>query len=164
MPPAISALVIGYGNDLRGDDAVGRVVADRVRAWGLPHVRIRSLHQLTPDLAQEVAAAGRVLFIDAHPSALCPTLRIQPLAPAAPAAAVGHAGDPQAVLAWSQTLYGAAPEAWWITLPAERFDFGAPLAPLARDAIPDALQAIRRLLDGRPLSGPPRSGGLAADR
>ena len=44
-------LVIGVGSELRRDDAVGRRVVERLETDGLGAVEVRSLHQLTPELA-----------------------------------------------------------------------------------------------------------------
>ncbi len=61
-----SVLVIGYGNTLRGDDGAGCYVAERLCALNHePGLKVLSLHQLTPELAQPVAEAGLVIFIDA---------------------------------------------------------------------------------------------------
>ncbi|MFN7898679.1 MAG: hypothetical protein ACK5N0_03300 [Synechococcaceae cyanobacterium] len=57
-------LVIGIGNSLRGDDGVGWWLAQRAERW-LPPDRVRAVRQLTPELAAELAAATRVLFLDA---------------------------------------------------------------------------------------------------
>lgn len=57
-------LVIGIGNPLRSDDGVGWWLARRAERW-LPASQLRAVQQLTPELAADVAAAARVLFIDA---------------------------------------------------------------------------------------------------
>ena len=59
------ALVIGYGNTLRGDDGIGPAVAEAVAALGLPGVRVIVAHQLTPELAADLADAQLVVFVDA---------------------------------------------------------------------------------------------------
>jgi hydrogenase maturation protease len=146
MPSEPATLVIGYGNDLRGDDAAGRVVAARVQVWALPRVRVLDLHQLTPDVAGALAGVSRAVFVDAHPAALCPDIRIRPVHAAASPASLGHAGSPAAVLAWAVVAGHAAPRAWWITIPAETFDLGAPLSPRTARGIEDALTAIHGLL------------------
>jgi Ni,Fe-hydrogenase maturation factor len=48
-------LVIGYGNELRGDDAIGQWVARAVAA-----------HQLTPELAEDLAHTDYAVFVDAY--------------------------------------------------------------------------------------------------
>lgn len=58
-------LVIGVGSLLRTDDAVGRVVADRLAALHLDDVEVVSVHQLTPELAPEFAGRRLVVLVDA---------------------------------------------------------------------------------------------------
>src|SRR5690242_2835552 len=60
-----SFVVIGYGNDIRGDDAAGPLAARAVAAWGAPGVRALAAHQLTPELAEALAAAELAIFVDA---------------------------------------------------------------------------------------------------
>lgn len=139
-------LLIGYGNDLRGDDAAGQRAAAQVDAWGLPGVEVRTLHQLTPELAEPLAAARRAIFLDAHPASRGPHVRVRRLHPAAPTAHLAHTCDPQGLLALAQTAFGRSPEAWWITIPAADFSFGAPLSPLTARGLADALATVQRLL------------------
>ena len=139
-------LVIGYGNDLRGDDAAGPRAAAQIDAWALPGVDVRALHQLTPELAEPLAAADRAIFLDAHPVSSGPDVRVHRLHPAIPTARLPHTCDPQALLALARTAFGRWPQAWWITIPAADFAFGAPLSPLTERGIADALAAIRPFL------------------
>ncbi|MGF1587982.1 MAG: hydrogenase maturation protease [Pleurocapsa sp.] len=62
-------LVIGYGNTLRSDDGAGQSAANQIAAWGLPNVRSLAVHQLTPELAEDIANADTVIFVDAVISA-----------------------------------------------------------------------------------------------
>ena len=142
-----SILVIGYGNDLRGDDAAGRSAADRVAAWKLPAVRVLSLHQLTPELADPLVAADRAIFLDAHPAGDDPAVRVRPISPVPHTNRFGHSSDPRALLAFTKTAFGRSPEAWWVTIPAADFALGAPLSRFTERGIADALAAIRPLLD-----------------
>src|SRR5262249_51109422 len=66
--PAMKArlLVIGYGNELRGDDGVGPAAARAVAAWAEPCVQAIATHQLTPELADAIAGAEEVVFVDAR--------------------------------------------------------------------------------------------------
>ena len=62
----MTVLIIGYGNPLRGDDGVGWRVAEAVAA-ALPDgaAEVLTVHQLTPELAELMSRADRVIFIDA---------------------------------------------------------------------------------------------------
>ncbi len=152
-------LVIGYGSDLRGDDAAGRAAAAAVAAWALPAVRVLSVHQLTPDLAGPVAEAAAVLFLDAHPAAAWPAPRLRRLAPAFAGAPLAHHADPRTVLAWAALTAGRTPAAYWATIPAHTFALGAPLSARTAEAIQEILPALRRLLETpapRAAAAPPR--------
>ena len=146
-----SVVVIGYGNDLRGDDAVGPLAAAAVAAWDAPGIRALAVHQLTPELAEALAAANLAIFVDAR--APVPNqerggegqqpIAVHSLEPAAVDSAIGHAGDPGALLALAAALYGRCPAAWLITVPAHSFEFGAGLSPAAECGLATALQQIR---------------------
>jgi hydrogenase maturation protease len=142
-------LVIGYGNDLRGDDAAGQHAAAQVDAWRLPGVEVRTLHQLTPEFAEPLAAADRAVFLDAHTVSGGTGVHVRRLHPTTTTSRSGHICDPQGLLALARTAFGRTPEAWWITIPATDFSFGAPPSPLAARGVADALAIVRRLLTPR---------------
>ena len=143
-------LVIGYGNDLRGDDAAGQRAAAEIGTWRLPGVQVLTLHQLAPEVADSLASSARAIFLDAHPVADGSAVRVRRLRAAIGAPHIAHTCDPQALLDLAQTAFGHAPEAWWITIPAADFAFGAPLSRLTEHGVADALTAVRPLLESRP--------------
>jgi hydrogenase maturation protease len=152
--PSKLALVVGYGNALRGDDAVGLHVAEAVARWQMVGLHVAAVHQLTPELAETLSTVRLAIFVDATPYAAPadpateqPRVAVQPLAPDFHAPSLGHAGDPGQLLALAQVLYGAAPPAYLITVPATSFEIGAPLSPLARRGVRDALDEIRGLIE-----------------
>lgn len=141
-----TTLVIGYGNPLRGDDGAGPRVAAAVATWGLHDVATLSLPQLTPDLAEPLARARRVIFVDARhtePQAPCCIHRIEPARRAWP---LGHLTDPQGLLALAQAAFGRHPEAWLLTIPAHDLSLGARLSAAAEREAAKALDQIARLL------------------
>jgi hydrogenase maturation protease len=143
-----SILVIGYGNDLRGDDAAGPCAAAEISDWKLPWLQVLVVHQLVPELADPLAAADCAIFLDAHAAPAVSGLLVQRLQPTASSSGLDHTTDPQGLLALARTAFGRAPEAWWITIPAVDFSFGAPLSPLARGGIAEALDRVRLLVEG----------------
>ena len=150
MLPAKSKIVIGYGNDLRRDDGAGRRVADAIASRRLSEVTVYSVHQLTPELADALGAASVVVFVDAR----VPdgdddgAVRVEQIAVDAPVPTnpVGHFGDPRHLLRLARTLYGRAPEAWWVTIPASDFGFGESLTEAASKGVETAIREVRRLL------------------
>lgn len=141
-----SILVIGYGNPLRSDDGVGQQIAKAVAAWGLPNVEAIAIHQLTPELAEPLARADTVMFIDAYPAAADLKIQVRPLELAESGMTSGHWCEPQALLAMTQALYGYHPQAWWVMVPGVNFELGDSLSPIAQQGIETALQSIDHLI------------------
>jgi hydrogenase maturation protease len=148
-PDASGLLVIGYGNTLRRDDGVGPRVADAVAARNLPGVSTLACHQLTPELADPISRAQTVVFVDAAAHAVT-TPKLARLTPADSVQLMAHASSPEHLLALARELFGHAPTAWMLALPAEDFAFGEELSPLAQNGMARALAEIVRLVeDGR---------------
>jgi Ni,Fe-hydrogenase maturation factor len=81
-------LVVGYGNSLRGDDGAGWHAAARLAADPrLTGARVLARHQLTPELAAEVATASLVVLVDATTDAPPGSVllgRVNPTPPTSP--------------------------------------------------------------------------------
>jgi len=137
--PADRALVIGYGNPLRGDDAAGPEAARRLGDLGF---RALAVHQLTPELAEPIAFARAVVFLDADARVPAGQIAITPLAPAPPSAPLEHHASPAALLRLARDVYGAAPDACLISLGAAAFEFGARLSAAAEQAVSHAIREV----------------------
>lgn len=141
-----SLLVIGCGNTLRGDDAAGFEVARSVEAWGLENLRALPVHQLTPELAQDLMSVDEVVFVDA--SCEDRSLRIQSVGqfgdPLATASAVAHSMSPSALLSFTRQVYGHSPRAWLIGIPAFSFDRPDDISPSTRQSMDEAVAWIRK--------------------
>jgi len=153
LPPAHASfggnlLVIGYGNTLRQDDGVGPYVAEQVAELGLPGVRTHVSAQLSPEHVELVNAARLVVFIDASQK---PGRRVGllPLGPSPSSQLTTHAAEPGTLLALARDLYGRVPEAWWVTIPAERLGFGEEFSPLAWLGVEAAIGEVTTLLRSR---------------
>jgi hydrogenase maturation protease len=146
------ALVIGIGNVLRGDDGVGWRLAEEVEAEreedgeGERQGKVRCLHQLTPELVEEIAGVERVLFIDAWlaPPGAAPCLR--PVRPGGGEASQSHRLEPAHLLALAEMLHGAAPRAAELLVPAFAFPHGDALSADLRRSLPAARRLLRRWL------------------
>jgi hydrogenase maturation protease len=146
-----SFMVIGYGNTLRGDDGLGPHIAQIVEAWHLPAVATIAAHQLTPELAAALQPYDQAIFVDAHHTAThaasaAASVRIQGVKPALYHTAQTHIASPEHVLALAQALYGYCPQAWLVSIQAERFDIGAPLSAAAAHRRYIALLVIRFII------------------
>lgn len=137
-------LVLGYGNTLRGDDGVGPKVADAVQALALSGVETLASPMLTPELAEPVSRARRVVFVDAAVDAPR-EVQLRPLQPADSSQLMAHAADPRTLLALARDVFGHVPEAWWLTIPIQELDFSEELSAFAQRGFEVALGEIRRL-------------------
>ncbi len=148
-PPAGSGLlVIGYGNTLRSDDGAGVRVAESIGARHLPGVTALALHQLTPEIAERLAGAERAIFVDARLAESGGHIAIAPLEPASSIRPAGHISDPRWLLAMTRTLYGHAPGAWLITVPAVDLSLGEALSTTAERGVEAARERILRMIEG----------------
>jgi len=133
------ALILGYGNSLRADDGLGRRVAEEL--GGL------SLHQLTPELAEPVSRAELVVFVDAAETGTPGEWRSVEVTPSESGGRLfTHHVDPASLLEAARVLYGRAPRAWLFTMTGESFDLHEGLSCTITNALPELIQAIRRIL------------------
>lgn len=141
----MTALVIGFGNLLRSDDGAGHRLALALARRSPEGVTVLARPQLTPELAEPLARAGRVLFVDAvwaSPSNTTPQLTpLQPLAAAAP---FSHGLTPARLLALSAALYGHVPPAWQLLIPAHEGQLGDQLSAATAAACRAALPLLQR--------------------
>jgi hydrogenase maturation protease len=150
MAKLMETLMIGYGNSLRSDDGAGQAVAEAIADRSLPGVRVLSVHQLTPDLAADMATVDRVFFVDAVPWAddAPPRVQIQSIDPHPPNNSLGHHCDPGSILALSGLLFHHIPDAYWVLIPALNFEFGETFSEVTQMAIEVAINQIANICRG----------------
>ncbi len=155
--PMTAPLIIGIGNVLRSDDAAG-IVAVRELARREPDARCLTVHQLGPELAEEVAAARLVVFVDA--SVLVRAVSIQHLRPGQGSMS-SHIATPEVLLGLSEQLHGTSPgAAFLVEIPAHHLDFGETLSAETALAVEEAVRVVLSLLHGQP-AGSERTSTLA---
>ena len=154
--PSIPLLVIGWGSELRGDDAVGLVFARKLEAQAHPGLEVIEVPQLTPELAWDVSRARRVVFADAvAPGTVegigeMPVLRKLEVCESIPARFIPtcvHSLSPDRILELSAALYESRPEAWVLYLPAFDFNLGLEISSRAEQGVEEGLQILRPLLN-----------------
>ncbi len=151
VAPGARVLLIGIGNDLRGDDGAGPRVA-RALEGRLPW-DVRVAHGLAPELADDLVACDVALFVDADadPTLLHPTWRRHPDPIAATAAGrpvLGHALDVPGLLRLCAGLHGRVPQAATLSLPARDFGLREALSPVAEEGVAIAVATLLALAGG----------------
>jgi hydrogenase maturation protease len=128
-----SLLILGYGNPLRGDDAMGLVAAERL--GGI------AVHQLMPELADRIAEAHSVIFLDADATVAPGEISVKAVEPAD--GTLDHHATPGGLLRLVRTVYGAAPKSWLIGMGGEDFDLREGLSPAAERAVERAVAFVQ---------------------
>lgn len=142
-------LVIGLGNTLRGDDALGRVAADLVRAAVDPR-RVKVIDQCapTPELAADMAAASLVIFLDASADGPADRVVTRRLTECDPSDSLAHRIGLGGLLGLARRLYGHAPEAYAVTFRGRSFALSDnQLSPEAEAASHLLAEEALRLID-----------------
>jgi hydrogenase maturation protease len=147
-------LILACGNTLREDDGVGPFLAQwaEERWRGDARVRVLYDHQWTPDMAQEIAAAETVIFVDCSLDQAPGQIQLRELSSASlkPGLVTHHLGAAE-LLSVAQELYGTQPRrACLLTVGAGSIELGEGLSHAVRDALPDAKDllevTVRQLL------------------
>jgi hydrogenase maturation protease len=142
-------LLLACGNSLRSDDGVGLQIAETVEADPrFAGIEVISAMQFTPELAELVAAADVVAFVDASTELAAGEVRLVPVSPAEEVpGGMTHHMPPAALLMLAQSLYGRTPaKAAALAMGAVSFDLGEGLSEPVRAAIPRALSVLRDFL------------------
>jgi hydrogenase maturation protease len=149
-PTPVRCLILACGNTLRSDDGVGPWLAEwaEQRFRNEPRVRVVTRQQWTPELAEEIAAAGAVLFLDCSIAAAPGELRLAAVEPSQNHAEPGthHLGAAE-LLALSRGLYATLPrEAMLLTIGAGSTELGERFSDAVRAALPAAQRRIEETI------------------
>lgn len=152
-------LVIGYGNETRGDDGLGPYVARRLAEKAVPGVRIVVGHQLLPEMALTVAESEHTIFLDAAASPR--PFEVRTVQPCGESFGT-HAGTPEGLLALTRQAFEKCPAAKVVAVGGERFDFHLGLSETARRHADEALAFLESLLTRSTLHHPVVEGSFHA--
>lgn len=141
----MGCLVIGYGNDLRSDDGAGRVVADRIDAMDLREVEVRSVSQLTPELALEIAKFDTVVFVDASIDVAETTTTAVTAGTTAPSA-MTHFSSPEALLGMTASVGAVPTRAFAVSIPVADLGLGLELTPITEVGVEKAIEMVTSIL------------------
>ncbi len=144
----MTTLWIGFGNPLRRDDGVGARAAEILAAEGLA---AQACFQPVPELAVEIAAARRVVFLDADLGLEPGVVRLRPLVPA-PRSPWSHRLDAAGLLSLAGLLARERPEAWVVSIGIFDVGIGEGLSAPVQAGLADLLDRARGFADGRGLS------------
>lgn len=134
-------LVIGIGNELRGDDAAGPIAARRVKERSRD-IEVLVAHQLTAELAVSVGDFDTVVFLDADTTVDHATfMPVRPSTGTIPRSA--HHVTPEQLLSLSMALEVPTPRlAMRCSIPARSFEHGAGLSRPSVVGVDECVEAV----------------------
>lgn len=144
-------LIIGYGSDLRGDDALGQKAAVMLdERLSDPCVCVLRRASLTPELAHDVSLADRVIFIDCDANLDAGQIERRAIKAKPDADAMVHFLDPPALLGWARLLYGAAPPGVLFAMGGATFECADDLSEQIEQRLPQLVNMVLTELASQP--------------
>lgn len=139
-------LVLGYGNPLRSDDGLGWRAAECL-AEVLEDIdaEIRTLHQLTPELAYPISESALVIFIDASREGEPGELACGQVSAQLMPVRFSHELSPEAIMALAKHMYGVSPPAYLVSLCGQNFGVGESLSPPVSAQLPRLVSLVTQL-------------------
>jgi len=140
-------LIIGYGNPLRTDDAIGQRIA-RMMESRLKYeaVQVITTYQLTPELVEPIHNAQLVIFIDARVGATPGKIVWENLEPHPGTGAFTHNVSPGALLDAAHELYGMKPAGILISITGADFEYGHDISPELKRMLPNIGDQIENII------------------
>jgi len=148
-------LVFGWGNASRGDDALGPLFVERLRAALAADAGVECLddYQLQPEHVLDLVGRRRVLFVDASIDAAAP-FETMVLEAARDASFSSHAMTPRALLqAYRDVQHEEPPPCTLLAIRGERFELGQAPGEAALASLADALRWALAWLDESAVPG-----------
>lgn len=131
-------LIIGIGSTLRTDDGLGLYLAEHIRQ----QAEVLTCTQLTPELAEPISRADRVIFFDARDGVTPTEILVERVEPQSVSGAFSHHVTPASLLAAAQQWYGRSPSALLIAVTGASFALGSGFSMLIQTALPDLMRTI----------------------
>ncbi len=153
-------LILGYGNPDREDDGVAwHILRALTVNLGLPapasyedefplndRLDFAFYLQLTPEMAEEIAAYERVCFVDAHTGNIPEAVRMIPVESEFQRSPFTHHLTAQSLVSMCEALYQKRPEAVLLSVRGFRFLFTRELSPETTALVPEAVGLIEAWL------------------
>lgn len=142
-------MVFAIGNPQRGDDGVA---AEVCRLAGPGGWTLIETMELTPEMAERVSDAHRVIFVDADYRGGAPSMEALEAAACLPGP-LTHSLRPCDLVFMARHLCGFSGEAWLLRVPGVEFDLGKPLSETAKANAALAATLLEAMMQRDPGSG-----------
>lgn len=136
-------LIIALGNPQRGDDGAA---AEVCRLIGPGEWTVTEAMELTPEMAESISVASRVIIADADYRGGEATLQDLSSTACCPAP-LTHSLRPGDLIAAARHLYGFHGQAWLLRIPGADFGLGQPISATAKANIAAAARLLGDLIN-----------------
>jgi hydrogenase maturation protease len=127
--------VFAWGNESRGDDAIGAILASRIVDLDNPAINVVEDHQLQIEHVMDIVENVPMLFIDAS-VAIDTDYLLEKLTPFRDASISTHAISPVALLdLYEQTLGKSAPDAYLLHVRGNSFELGEEISAATSESV-----------------------------
>ncbi len=143
-------LVIGYGNSLAGDDAIGFYAVQKLVGSELPeNVTVKYIHQLMPEHAEEITEYDLVICIDAEASGNYGLLNLRRINTddILDTGTSSHDYTLESILFLAKKLYDQLPEIYLITVSGKSFLTSDRLTPEVEKRLPDVIDTVYSIIN-----------------
>lgn len=143
-------MVIGYGNSLAGDDAVGFYAVQKLIGSELPdYVTVKYIHQFMPEHAEEIAEYNLLICIDAEVSRSFGELKCRLIDSGSmhDTGTAAHDYTLESILLMAKQLFGRIPEVYLITVSGKSFLTSDRLSPEVEKRIPDVIDNVFSIIN-----------------
>ncbi|MBL4701071.1 MAG: hydrogenase maturation protease [Phycisphaeraceae bacterium] len=149
------ALIIGFGSEIRGDDAFGPQIACLLEDIVHPAVMVDICQGLTPDIALTISEVDLVIFIDCAVGNEPGRIKHQCITPSDDKSlSMVHFLSPESLLTWCGSLYGKLPQAHVFTVTGQCYEISDNLTELVQQAMPKVIDQVLELLNQHDLPSP----------
>ena len=147
MSPGTGVVVVGYGNPLRGDDAVGWRVAEFLATDPrLTGAHVLTAHQLLPELAAELGEAELAVLVDARVGEPPGSISVAHVAPSTEHGAFGHHLTPAALAGLALSIAGRSADVVVVSVGIESTRPGDGLSHAVAEAVASVQEVVADLV------------------
>lgn len=138
-------LVIGIGQPMRGMDGAGWQMAAHFQSCFPGQACVIQVIQLTPELAEIISRHPAVAFVDARVDRMNLSVLLEPISEAGDdLPTLSHVASPAEILAYARGVFGNAPPAVLVTVPAQESELTFPEIKLDEAVMRAATEQIQR--------------------
>jgi hydrogenase maturation protease len=138
-------LLIGIGNNCRGDDGLGWKFIELVESMGLDFISHEYRYQLQVEDAALISEYEVVYFVDASYEKMDKGFELRPCIAFDEEQVSSHAQSPGAILRLANDLYQKFPEAWILAIGGESWEIQTSLSETAERNLVEATSFFAEL-------------------